>query len=713
MKKLLSVLMTLVLVGLTAVPLALPKLTAEAAEGFTVYYTYSDIQSEKNSSDLRYGTNSNHISWQQLPKSDSAHGIYAKSGYDNFGISYLAKNEREGMQIWYYQSSGSAMLSLSVSPFTDADGNVLSHEVFREEYVTPLRVAKTDPLLADPLIPYENGEAFETTEGTNETFYVEVRSTADQPSGTYFAEAVLSDGEIVIHKGLLAAYVWNFTLPAQHTTSAIMGLYNASSGYAGTCEFLKQNGVNVDSDGIIAAEDREKANEILEGWDEYLLDHGISPFELPVNLIEDDKKEAQLKMADIRRSNFFVPLLNLIPTASGSYDAPTLAVIHRYKDAVGNNSYLLNKAVINVRDEPDVLSSPAYIQSLYNAADSAWHGLNRMVTYNRLSGMDEALETLQPSENIVCMNTSFFSIAGSNSSAAAQHAFDRYTGEFGRKWRYHGDIRFGSFELYFSGKSTNGKLRRMVFWQQHAIGEDNYLYWNAAYLNSGWNVWEEMTLPPSQGLQTGNGNGLLLYPGLPLGFDPATPIGSLRIKQIASGMDDADYLSLAREFMSEEDYLTHLKRFFPYYGTDDYHRLFSAETDVGGPLWEVTTINGYRRTLGNALEQLNMEHEYGEWQTVVRPDHTHNGMEICACQNCGTEISRELPTLSQDSVIGDTNGDGRIDVIDATAVQRHAAGIEPLTGESQWLGDVTDDGSTDVIDTTQIQKYAAGLIDGF
>ena len=60
-------------------------------------------------------------------------------------------------------------------------------------------------------------------------------------------------------------------------------------------------------------------------------------------------------------------------------------------------------------------------------------------------------------------------------------------------------------------------------------------------------------------------------------------------------------------------------------------------------------------------------------------------------------------------MLGDANIDGVIDVCDATAVQRHGAGIELLTGDALTLADVNGDNSVDITDVTLIQMYAAGL----
>ena len=84
---------------LTLIIACFPPLSVQAADDpstYQIYYTYSDIQAEKGSADLRYGTNTNHIAWQQLSTNDADRGVNAN------GIFYLARNEREGIQIFYY-----------------------------------------------------------------------------------------------------------------------------------------------------------------------------------------------------------------------------------------------------------------------------------------------------------------------------------------------------------------------------------------------------------------------------------------------------------------------------------------------------------------------------------------------------------------------------------------------------------------------------------
>ena len=71
----------------------------------------------------------------------------------------------------------------------------------------------------------------------------------------------------------------------------------------------------------------------------------------------------------------------------------------------------------------------------------------------------------------------------------------------------------------------------------------------------------------------------------------------------------------------------------------------------------------------------------------------------------------DAPVLSKESII--LRGNGRIDVNDATTVQKHIAQLLTLTGDLLTAADANKDGKVDVNDVTTIQKYVAKIIDKF
>ena len=56
---------------------------------------------------------------------------------------------------------------------------------------------------------------------------------------------------------------------------------------------------------------------------------------------------------------------------------------------------------------------------------------------------------------------------------------------------------------------------------------------------------------------------------------------------------------------------------------------------------------------------------------------------------------------------GDANGDGKVNVCDVTAIQRHVAEVELLTGACLFNADVNGDGEVTIDDATHLLRYLA------
>ena len=61
-------------------------------------------------------------------------------------------------------------------------------------------------------------------------------------------------------------------------------------------------------------------------------------------------------------------------------------------------------------------------------------------------------------------------------------------------------------------------------------------------------------------------------------------------------------------------------------------------------------------------------------------------------------------------LIGDTNNDGTISILDATEIQKYLANLIKLSAEQKTVSDTNGDGNIDILDATHIQKYLAQLI---
>lgn len=78
------------------------------------------------------------------------------------------------------------------------------------------------------------------------------------------------------------------------------------------------------------------------------------------------------------------------------------------------------------------------------------------------------------------------------------------------------------------------------------------------------------------------------------------------------------------------------------------------------------------------------------------------------CDICGEELTNYH---AHDLLTGDVNSDGKVDISDATALQKYLVRLTTLTGTEKKAADTNGDGITSISDATTIQKYVARLIE--
>ena len=74
------------------------------------------------------------------------------------------------------------------------------------------------------------------------------------------------------------------------------------------------------------------------------------------------------------------------------------------------------------------------------------------------------------------------------------------------------------------------------------------------------------------------------------------------------------------------------------------------------------------------------------------------------CDYCGETMS---------VCLGDVNGDGKVNIKDATEIQKATAMLVALADENRKAADVNDDGNVNVKDATAIQKHIAYIETGY
>lgn len=98
------------------------------------------------------------------------------------------------------------------------------------------------------------------------------------------------------------------------------------------------------------------------------------------------------------------------------------------------------------------------------------------------------------------------------------------------------------------------------------------------------------------------------------------------------------------------------------------------------------------------LKKINFGGSELQWNAMIQSADT--GLEKSVTVNFAEE-SRYI--------LGDANLDGKLNVRDATAVQKHMAKIQLLEGKALELADFNSDGKINIKDATAIQKHIAGI----
>lgn len=580
----------------------------------------------------------------------------------NEGWLCLAKNEREGFQVFFREQEKNRNLRVEVGDFVNvATSDTLPHTLYYEEFFYAVPYGEGDNAfsapdsLAEALVPYF-GEVKVTQVGYNIMFYVELHSRKDQNPGDYVSFVTIYDGDEMLTSKPVTARVWNFALPENHYAEVVMGLHNRNSGYASTSSLFTLNGIPVDDNGNVAEEYLDEAKRILYGYQNCLLEHGVSTYEIPRWLMEDDPKSAELTMADPRRKVFTVPVLYGDLDNSGlDFNPSAQQVLLQYKDMVYNNAFLKDKAFFYPYDEPENTTDFAAIDQFCSVLSGYWPGYHATVPF--YSEYYSTIDHFEGKIDILCPTKGFFDPGQDflNEIIAEERLRDYMTRP--HKWWKPDNAKTGGVDFYVFNTYTVGVMRRILFWQQFVVHGDGMLYWNCAFLP---NDWQKKQLPPewAGGMVHGNGDGVLLYPGAMFGQDAATPVVSLRLKQLSAGIDDYDYMTLVTEFLGEQIVWEYFDNRALNIGQCGFPKILCGimNKELGvfySDNCHPTQIS--RWWYGRLLEEAaNTEHNWSEWQIAVLPDEDHDGLEIRTCLNdsCGTQESRPKPYSSLYRFVG-------------------------------------------------------------
>ncbi len=109
-----------------------------------------------------------------------------------------------------------------------------------------------------------------------------------------------------------------------------------------------------------------------------------------------------------------------------------------------------------------------------------------------------------------------------------------------------------------------------------------------------------------------------------------------------------------------------------------------------------------------------ISHDYDDWTITLSPTETSTGLKKHICKNCGYTETEIIPKLDTSSImLGDVNGDKRINSNDALAVLRYSVDQITLTDAQLTAGDVNKDGKLNSNDALIILQFSVGRITEF
>ncbi|MCR5040535.1 MAG: DUF4091 domain-containing protein [Clostridia bacterium] len=431
----------------------------------------------------------------------------------------LAKNESEYCQIAFQMRLNRSNLALTCTDFTDENGNTLETSLFEEYYIktTGETIMGSCP---DPLVPVTADYKFSALGCSNYPFVIRVRTTADTPAGDYTATISLTsttqpDNKYENLSVTVHAHVWDFVLPDAPSMDTAMGL--------GKGDIARAHRVDVNS---------EAASQLYKNYYEFLLEHKISAYNLPVDILSD---EADAYMSDPRCTSFCIPY--------GSDEQ-----IRAYYEKLSTNEEWLNKAYFYPIDEPTKQEDYDRYNSICARLASLYPDYNMVTpfyvnTVELDDGTHYSVDLQNGKSSIMCPETVVFDGESFSEKAWARQK----NGD--KLWWYVccGPSPTSDYCNLFV--QQDGIKHRLLFWQQKQYNVTGLLYWCTNWWGDVVDSWSSAHTTPWTGADT-FGDGNLMYDGYRLGQD--FPASSLRLEAVTNGIEDYEYLTIAEDLFGRD-----------------------------------------------------------------------------------------------------------------------------------------------------------------
>ena len=455
----------------------------------------------------------------------------------------LAKNESEGTHMFLVSKTGHNGLTVSVTPFKNANGDELGTELMYGYYFDDVE-GKT---LVDPIPWVKDGQTFDLAAGRSYMYIIKATSYLDTPAGIYTATVTVKDaGGNEIKKATVSAYVWNFALPEETSCKTQMDLSWYNIYYSHECW---------DGDDSL----------LYKNYYDLLLNNRVCAYTLPYNKDGYFTDSRIVEYLDNPRVTAFNPLGWGVRENLESRVPAAYAFLSQKQE-------WLDKSYFYLVDEPLNQGHLDQINQYGALLKEHFPGYKMMAPehVNYVWDKDSTVDNfsyVQDSINVWCFKPYFF-------TTYEQAKYDRRLtywmtpkleanlGTFAErmaKEQAEGDELW----WYVTRRPENPEItllmeteavrHRILFWQQKLYNVDSFLYylvndWYEMGENNGLNKKYEHTA----GMDAFDcyGNGVLLYCGQD--FDVYGGVESIRLETVRDGIEDFEYLTMITELYGKD-----------------------------------------------------------------------------------------------------------------------------------------------------------------
>ncbi len=458
----------------------------------------------------------------------------------------VAKNETESVHIVFTAKKDVNNVKFTV----EGDLNKVEIDVFTENYVPC-----GDTMYPDPLVPFD-GENFSLLSGNNITFFVDIKTVPDIVAGKRILKfCLVSDGVAVSNSVAVNLHVWDFNYSSDTLSASAVGL----------------------NKGYLQQYTKDYTEETYIQYYEMLLDHGLSPYDLPYNILDN---RADKYMSDPRVTSFRVPC---------SHDVEEQRIID-YCTKIKSNPEWLKKAYFYPIDEPTTVEKLKSLQTRCEYLKELcpeikiicpyYTNIDVTPDYDQTQFLLDTVDVPCPKPNM-WEDKNIYSEAQLKKYPTFKSRMDDHLARGRELWWYVCNTPGKPYLNLFVDE--NGLDHRALFWQQYRYGVDGFLYWCANYWIKTDDPWTDVDTKTLK--YPVYGEGMLLYPGDKVEING--PVASLRLKTIRDGFEDYQLLSMAEQTLGREYVLK---------------KLFSCSTKPSELLVDSAAFLKLRIEIGNDLQ---------------------------------------------------------------------------------------------------------------